>query len=1208
MAKPSQLIASDFVHLHNHTHYSVLDGLSKVPDLVNLVKEYGMEAVAITDHGTLSGAIEFYTEAKDKGIKPIVGMEAYMAPRSKEDRDPSKDKNSFHLTLLAMNHTGYLNLMRLSTIAHLEGFYYRPRIDFELLNRYNEGLIVLSGCIGGEIADNLRNNQNKEAEAVAIKYKQLLGDRFYLEVQDHGHPEHPNYWEEQGRANSGLLKLAAKLDIPAVLTCDAHYLKTKDKEAHEILLCVQTGSFLSDANRMSLSEFDLSVTNPDSVIERWGVQHPELILNSKAIAERVNLKIQLDNILIPKFPVPKNEKSESEYLEKLVYRGLVWRYKGETREQVQDLSIVAAKKKLPIDILKRAEYELNVIDTMGFQGYFLIINDFIQWGKSQGIIFGPGRGSAAGSIVSYGLDITSLDPLKYDLLFERFLNPDRISMPDVDIDIMDTRRNEVIAYCADKYGHDRVANIVTFGTMAARNAVRDVSRVLQVPYAEADRLAKMIPPPVQGIHIPLKRSIQKNRDLKHEYETNAVARQVFDLATQLEGTIRSHGVHAAGVVIAPDDIVKYTPLEMAQKGVVATQYSMGPIEHLGLLKMDFLGLSNLTIIKNALRIIKRVYGEDIDIEKLPLDDDATFALFQRGDTTGVFQFESAGMRRYLKALQPTRFEDIVAMNALYRPGPMQFIDDFISRKRGEKKITYPHQSMEPALKNTYGVLVYQEQVMQISKDVCGFSGGEADTLRKAIGKKKIDILRKMRQRMIDGAKEVSGVSEETMEKFWQQLEDFAAYCFNKSHAACYSLIAYQTAYLKAHWPAAFMAALMTSVYDDTDRLALEISECQKMNIPVLPPDINESFSEFAVIEGDNSSAIRFSLNAIKNVGSNAVDEILSVREAGPFVDFEDFLARVDYKCVNRKSFESLIKAGVFDRFHDRVLLLNSLDLIMAYGSRSQKQAERGQTDLFGGDGSKPNQMRSARLNLPKPTPDQQLSRDHLIWERELLGLYLSKHPLTLFEPLLKDQAAPISSLSTKMDGQQVKIGGIVNGIREITTKRGQKMAFVRIEDLSGDLEVILFPQTFSQFNHLCVLDKVVLIKGKLDAKDRDGRIGDELKIILESATELSTDQAEAYQINNNQVGSSRQLLNGPGAKGTARLERLYIRLASSEDKNLLMDLKNTIDKYQGSTEVVLVLGDDQKKQVIKLPQGIEISSEGPRLLGQLMGSENVVIN
>ncbi len=1203
MAKVSKLNTSDYVHLHNHTHYSVLDGLSKVPALINQVKDYGMNAVAITDHGNLSGAIEFYTESIEKGIKPIIGMEAYIAPRSLSDRDPAKDKNSYHLTLLAINNTGYLNLMRLSTTASLEGFYYRPRIDFELLKKHNEGLVVLSGCIGGEVADNLRSNQTKMAEEAAKKYLDVFRDRYYIEVQDHGHKDHPYHWDEQTRVNEALLALAKKLNIPAVLTCDAHYLKSEDKDAHEILLCVQTGSFLRDKDRMSLADFDLSVTDPESIITRWGDDHPELILNSKAIADKVDLKIELDKILIPKFPTPEGEGSESQYLEKLVYKGLAWRYLNLEKEAADKLDVNQAKKQLPKEIIKRAEYELGVISTMGFQGYFLIINDFIQWGKKQGILFGPGRGSAAGSIVSYGLDITSLDPLKYDLLFERFLNPDRISMPDVDIDIMDTRRNEVIAYCADKYGHDRVANIVTFGTMAARNAVRDVARVLEVPYADADRLAKMIPPPIQGIHIPLKRSIQKDHDLKHEYETNAVAKRVFDLATQLEGTIRSHGVHAAGVVIAPDDIVKYAPLEMAQKGVVATQYSMGPIERLGLLKMDFLGLSNLTIIKNALRIIKKVYGQEVDIDNLPLDDKKTLELFQRGDTTGVFQFESAGMRRYLKALQPNHFEDIVAMNALYRPGPMQFIDDFIARKRGDRPITYPDSSMEPALKNTYGVVVYQEQVMQISKDVCGFSGGEADTLRKAIGKKKIDIMRKMRQRMIDGAKEVSGIKEPVMEKFWQQLEDFAAYCFNKSHAACYSLIAYQTAYLKAHWPAAFMAALMTSVYEDTERLAVEISECQKMNIPVLPPDINESFSEFAVIQNKDKSAIRFSLNAIKNVGSNAVDEIISARDkGGPFTDFENFLSRVDYRSVNRKSFESLIKAGAFDRFYDRGLLLSSLDLIMAYGSRTQKQAERGQTDLFGTEAGT-NLTSNVRLNLPMVNAGEHTIRDHLAWERELLGLYLSEHPLTMYEDFLKDRTKQISSLNQTMDGESVQIGGIVNGIREITTKRGQRMAFVKIEDLSGDIEIILFPAAYSQFSHLWTIDKVVLIKGKINAKDRDGNVGDELKILVDSASEVSPEQAEAAQ-----PRSLKASLSGPGAMGINPNEKLYIRLSSSDDQELLMDLKRTIDMYHGSTDVVLVLGDDRSKKAIKLPSGIEISSDGPKLLSQLIGSENVVLS
>ncbi|HYH36496.1 MAG TPA: DNA polymerase III subunit alpha, partial [Candidatus Saccharimonadales bacterium] len=768
MATKKTLKASDYVHLHNHTQYSLLDGLTKIPALIKHVKDSGMEAVAITDHGTLSGTIEFYKEAKGAGIKPIIGMEAYVAARSLYDREPAKDKQYYHVILLAMNHEGYQNLMALSTIANLEGFYYKPRIDRALLQKHNEGLICLSGCASGELGDALRQGQYAQAKKIAEWYKEAFGDRYYLEVQDHGHEEHPGHWSEQKAINEQVIKLGQELDIPCVVTCDAHYLRHADQEAHEILLCVQTGSFLSDEKRMSLSEFDLHVNKPEDVIGRWGKDHPDFITNSRAIADRCDVNIELGKILIPKFPVPKGE-TERSFLEKSLYRGLAWRYGSINKKPISEsktstMTVAEAKKVLPKHVLDRAEYELGVIGTMGFNGYFLIISDFIKWGKDRGIVFGPGRGSAASSIIAYALKITEIDPLHYDLLFERFLNPDRISMPDVDIDIQDSRRDEVIQYCIDKYGKERVANIVTFGRMAARNAVRDVSRVLQVPYAEADRLAKMIPPPVQGRHIPLAASLKDNHELKQEYETNATAKKVFDLAVQLEGTIRSHGVHAAGVVIAPEDIVYYTPLEMAQKGVVATQYSMGPIEELGLLKMDFLGLSNLTTINNALRIIRRVYGKDIDINTLPLDDVKTYELFQRGETTGVFQFESAGMKRYLKELKPTLFSDLIAMNALYRPGPMQFIDEFIDRKHGKKQVTYDHPGLKAALGDTYGVLVYQEQFMQVSKDMCGFTGGQADTLRKAIGKKQRDTMKKMKTAFIEGMVNHSKVDHAFAEK------------------------------------------------------------------------------------------------------------------------------------------------------------------------------------------------------------------------------------------------------------------------------------------------------------------------------------------------------------------------------------------------------------------------------------------------------------
>ncbi len=1212
-AKKSALNASDYVHLHNHTQYSLLDGLTKVPALIEHVKASGMEAVAMTDHGTLSGAIEFYKEARSSGIKPIIGMEAYVAARSLYDKEPGKDKQYYHVILLAMNHEGYQNLMALSTIANLEGFYYKPRIDRKLLEEHNEGLICLSGCANGEVADAIRQGQYEQAKTIAAWYKKAFGDRYYLEIQDHGHPDHPGHWTEQKIINDQLIRLGQELDIPGVVTCDAHYLKHDDKEAHEILLCVQTGSFLADDKRMSLKEFDLYVNKPEEVIARWGADHPEFITNSKAIADRCDLTIELGNILIPKFPVPKGE-SERSYLEKLLYQGLAWRYgqskAGQpiTETQATSLTISAAKKTLPQHVLERADYELSVIEKMGFNGYFLIIADFINWAKDQGIVFGPGRGSAAGSIIAYALKITEIDPLVYDLLFERFLNPDRISMPDIDIDIQDNRRDEVIQYCVEKYGKERVANIVTFGRMAARNAVRDVSRVLQVPYAEADRLAKMIPPPVQGRHILLSTSIKENRELKLEYQTNDTAKKVFDLAVQLEGTIRSHGVHAAGVVIAPEDIVCYTPLEMAQKGVVATQYSMGPIEELGLLKIDFLGLSNLTTINNALRIIKRVYGKTIDINTIPLDDKSTYELLARGETTGVFQLESAGMKRYLKDLRPTVFEDIISMVALYRPGPMQWIDDFIARKHGERKITYLHPAMKPALESTYGVIVTQEQVMQISKEMCGFTGGQADTLRKAIGKKNPQMLAKMKAEFIEGAIKTVGADRPLMEKFWKQLEDFAAYCFNKAHSACYAMIAYQTAYLKANYPAAYMAAVMTSDYDDIDRLAIEITECKHMDITVLPPDINESFVEFAVVPETNQ--IRFGMAAIKNVGTGVVEEILRARQDGEFESLEDFLGRVSNRIVNRKPMESLVKAGAFDRYGDRSMLLHNLDLLLAYAARLQKQANSGQTDIFGNLEDEASVSRP-RLELQIP-PAPVDSREQLIWERELLGLYLSQHPLELFETILSEQTVPLNTITVDHHGKSVTVGGAITEFREITTRNGQKMAFVKIEDRFAEVEVILFPNSYQQTAGLWERDRVVLIRGKVNARDKDGGESSEVKIMVDDAREITSQQAGAYQGTGKKIKTPKpkKTVSGKPADIIATTplhERLYIRLHNTNDQQTLLTLKQTIDSHQGETEVVLVLGEAASKQAIKLPGGIDRTSDGLAQLAALVGADNLVL-
>lgn len=1189
-----KLTDSDFVHLHNHSQYSLLDGLTKLPDLIDFVKKSRMEAVAVTDHGTLSGAIEFYKLATKENIKPIIGIETYVATRKLTDKDPTKDKQRFHLILLAMNNTGYKNLMRLSTIANLEGYYYYPRIDRETLKKYSEGLIALSACMGSELGDAIKQGQTEKARDVASWYKKTFGDRYYLEIQDHGHSDNPLHSSEQEAVNTEIIKISKELEIPLVVTSDAHYISHDDQEAHEVLLCVGTGAYLADEKRMSLKDFPLHVTSPKEIIDRWGDTQPDAVVNTKRIADRCNVEIKLGEILIPKFPLPKGV-TEKQHLEESVYKGLFERYaKGNTKSK---LSIQSIKKKLPEDVLKRAEYELGVIDSMGFNGYFLIIADFITWGKERGIVFGPGRGSAAGSIVAYALRITELDPLAYDLLFERFLNPDRISMPDIDIDIQDTRRDEVIQYCVDKYGEDRVANIITFGRMAARNAVRDVARVLQVPYVEADRLAKMIPPPVQGRHIPLKRSLSENDELKQEYETNETSKRVFDLAVQLEGTIRSHGIHAAGVVIAPGDIVSYVPLEKAQKGVISTQYSMGPIEELGLLKMDFLGLSNLTIIKNALRIIKKVYKKDINIDALPLDDAKTFNLLQKGDTTGVFQLESAGMKRYLKALKPTEFEDIIAMGALYRPGPLTagLTDKFIARKNGKEEVSYDHELMKPALKDTYGVMVYQEQFMQIVRDMCGFTGGESDTLRKAVGKKKRDMMATMKEQIIKGAQK-NNVDKQIAEKFWSDLEGFADYAFNKSHAACYGLIAYQTAYLKANYPDAFMAALLTSDYDNTDRLAIEMSECKHMGIEVMQPDINESYLEFAVVP--NSQKIRFGLNAIKNVGTGAVEEIINVRnEHGKFKKIEDFLSKVTNRVVNKKALESLIKVGAFDELGDRSHLLENIDTLTGYAAKVQKEANSGQVGLFG----QQSEHHVPELKLAEPAGSHP-QNEQLAWERELMGLYLSKHPLDGYQAILNDSCTAYSELADKHHDDKVTVGGLVDSIKEITTKKGDKMAFVGLTDGLDSLEVILFPGNYKKTVQKWVKDNVVIVKGTLSKKSAQG--GDDApKVIAKDVSVITEEDVRAHKPKKGKPKQSSQ----KNTDTSAQSEKLYLRIKDSSDSEVLMHVKQVVEKHPGKQTAILVLGEDKSKQAVKLPQRVTLNDTLTAELVSILQQENVII-
>ena len=1229
---------SDFVHLHNHTFHSVLDGLTKIHDLVDKVKELGMEAAAVTDHGTMSGILDYYKTAKKAGIKPIIGIETYVATRSRFDRDPGKDKQRFHLTVLAMNNTGFHNLMKLSTRANLEGMYYKPRIDHDLLEELNEGLIVLSGCASGEIGVALKEDDYDRARDIAKWYKSIFGDRYYLELQDHGHPKSNTHWDVQAKINEGLIKLSKELGIEMVVTCDGHYLTHEYQDAHEILLCVGTGSYLSDEKRMSLKDFELHLTDPRDIIDHWGEKFPEVIRNTKKIADRCDVEIELGRILIPKYPLPDGENEHS-YLLRLTYQGLLQRYNGASKEEAEKLDPDEIIPKLSDEVRERAEMELGVMGNMGYEGYFLIVQDFINWGKSQGIVFGPGRGSAAGSIVAYALNITDLDPLKYGLLFERFLNPDRISMPDIDVDIQDTRRDEVIEYCAKKYGEDHVSNIATFGKMFGRMAVRDVARVLEVPYAESDRLAKLVPPPNQGRHIPLSVSIKEDADLRNEYENNPTAKEVLDYAIQLEGTIRSHGVHACGVVIAPDTLANYIPLEMAQKGVVATQFPMGEVEELGLLKMDFLGLSNLTIINNAMRIIRKAYKKEINLSELPLDDKKTYELFQRGDTTGVFQLESAGMKRYLRGLKPTTFEDIIAMVALYRPGPMQFIDSFIRRKHGEEEITYLHPGMKNSLKNTYGILVYQEQFMQISKEWCGFTGGQADTLRKAVGKKKIDLMKKVKPEFVEGAVKVGGATKEIAETFWTQLEEFANYCFNKSHAACYGLIAYWTAYLKAHYPDAFMAALMTSDHDDTDRLAIEITECKHMGISVLSPDVNESFVEFAVVPNENK--IRFGMSAVKGVGVGAVEEVLRAREDGPFTSVEDFARRVSTSKFNRKAWESLIKSGAFDDMGDRSDLLFNLDSITSFASKLQKEAASGQTNLFGMLGGDDAASVQSTLHLQK-APVKHDDKERLMWERELLGLYISAHPLDRYETYLSEQTQPLTQLVPEYDSRMMTVGGIISTVRTIVTKSGSKMAFVGIEDKFGEGEIIVFPNLYEKVGAKLVQDAVIRVSGKNSARDRDGNLGNESKLIADDIIAITDNDINGYESTGRKMDAPkissavkkerreayRNQKNGASPKSAVKNDaakpqpkthsapvnvapeipasKLFVYIKDPNDHSRLVKMKSVCGENAGTTDVVLVLG-KKEKSAMRLPFKVDANDNLLSQLKNTLGEECVVL-
>ncbi|NLN52784.1 MAG: DNA polymerase III subunit alpha [Firmicutes bacterium] len=1080
-----------FVHLHTHTEYSLLDGACKIKEVVAKAAEFGMPALAITDHGVMYGVIDFYKAAKQAGVKPIIGCEVYVAARTRHDRDVHRDSKQHHLVLLARNNEGYQNLMQLVSRGFSEGFYYKPRVDHELLQRYNAGIIALSACLSGEIPVALQEERQEDARRLVEFYQEIFGrENFYLELQDHG-------LEEQRTLNPRLIQLARETGTPLVVTNDVHYLRRTDAEAHDVLLCIQTGKTLEDTNRMRFSNDEFYLKSPQEMAALFP-ELPETVTNTLEIAERCNVEFEFGKTHLPVYKIPSGYQDSSAYLRELCTAGAKKRY-GDP---------------LPAEVEERLNYELKVIHQMGYDAYFLIVWDFVNYAHENAILVGPGRGSAAGSLVAYSLGITNIDPLKYNLLFERFLNPERVSMPDIDIDFCYENRERVIEYVTKKYGADSVSQIITFGTMAARAAVRDVGRVLNLPYAEVDKIAKMIPP---ELNITIKEALVKAPDLKELYDQDEQIRQLLDFSMAVEGLPRHASMHAAGVVIASKPLVEYVPLAKSGDSMV-TQFPMTTLEELGLLKMDFLGLRTLTIMGEAVRLVKQSTGREIDLDKLPLDDEKTFAMLSQGDTSGIFQLESSGMRSVLRELKPSVFEDIIAVVALYRPGPMDQIPTFIQSKHGEIPIDYLHPALEPILKETYGVMVYQEQIMQVASTMAGFSLGEADLLRRAIGKKKLEVLNEQRELFVKGCV-AHGHSKKLANELYDLIVKFASYGFNKSHAAAYALVAYQTAYLKANYPTQFMAAQLTGVMSNTDKVAAYIADCNRMGISVLPPCVNASEKNFTVTA---DRGIRYGLAAVKNVGLGAIESIIKAREEkGPFTSLRDFCLRVDLRTCNKKVLENLIKSGAFDWLNaNRNQLLAVIEETVLAAQTIQREKQNGQISMFDiaadEDEAEWGQLHDDFPALPEPS-----ALERLAMEKEALGLYLSGHPLEEYADVLKlrSDLIRLNELSDLTDNHPVSAAGMISGFKPIITKKGKPMSFFTLEDLSSAAEVVVFPEVHEKTKHLLQNEQVVLVQGKVSQRDEE-----EAKI-LAAAISLLPKEAREIVIRCRPDGSLNQLIS-----------------------------------------------------------------------------------
>ncbi len=1152
---PATSPGGGFAHLHVHSDYSILDGACKIGPLLDRCRELGMSSLAVTDHGVVSGAVELYREATKRDMKPIIGLEAYLVGNRNEKKDVRERRH--HLTLLAADNEGYRNLMKISSRGYLEGYYFKPRVDLEVLREHSRGIIVLTGCLNGRVASMLLEGDSEGAVAEGEVLKEIFGeDNVYIEIQNQG-------LEEQSRVKPLLVKLAGQVGRPLVATNDVHYPRREDASSHDALLCIQTGNTLEDENRLKFQGEEFYLKSAEEMAAAFP-DLPQALETTLEIAERCNVEIDFSQLHLPRFQVPDSSgESEFDYLRRLCEEGMERRYPDGEPEGARE----------------RLEYELATIEEMGFASYFLVVWDFVRYARENDIAVGPGRGSAAGSLVSYCLGITEVDPLEYDLLFERFLNPGRKSMPDIDIDFSPVDREKVIAYVTERYGRDNVAQIITFGTMAPRAATRDAGRVMGLSYGTVDRIAKLIP---EGPGVRFDDCLKPGQELREAYDNDAEVRAVVDLGRPLEGLIRQDSIHAAGVVIADRPLTEYVALQQKGDAEVVTQFQMKDIEALGLLKMDFLGLRNLDIIKSAIRLIRESRGEEIDINAIPLDDEKTYAMMQRGESDGVFQFESSGMKESLRTVKPTCFDDLYALVALFRPGPMQFINEYARNKRNPELVSYDDERLREVLEPTYGVAIYQEQLMEIAKRMAGFSPAEADDLRKAIAKKERKLLESLKSKFLEGCRE-NDVAPRVAEKLWGLMDAAGDYSFNKSHAVSYALVAYQTAYLKAHYPVEYMAATISSVMSTKDKVPFYVHACEGMGIEVLPPDVNESQNDFSVIEG----RIRFGLNAVKNVGSAVIDAVIAAREeGGPYTSVYDFCRRVDASLLNRKALESLIKSGALDSTGDtRKGMLAVMTQALAAGAKSQEDSRLGQASIFDLSGEE-----AAPEVVDPPVPTEEFSSEELLkLEKETLGLYVSSHPLAALTDELMERyrAVKLGELSQQADRSQVTVIGMVTKVKRHTTKKGDPMAFVTLEDLEAELEVIVFTELYNRCRQLLADDNVVIVKGSLDRKG-----GDEIKLIAKGIEALDDAGEEA-----------------PRSGGNHTLQLQLDVEEVQRNPGLIEEMKKLCSSHPGGTPVFLHMFADGGVRVFKLGEEFNIDPRRELIsrLEELLGKGDIAL-